>query len=186
MPAAKDVYTVDDVRQMPDDGNRYEIIAGELLVTPAPGVSHQTVLARLFRQLADYVERHRLGEIWFAPVDVVFGPHTLVEPDLLFVAGRRAEVVTEREVLGAPDLAVEVLSPSSARTDRGKKRALYQETGVREYWVVDVSEHAVETWRPGATRPEVARVILEWRPDPAVAPLRIDLAALFRPRRLPA
>ncbi len=180
MPSVTRRYTIDDVRALPDDGNRYETIAGELFVTPAPSLLHQRALARLHLLLGTYVERHQLGEVFFAPLDVVFGPMTLVEPDLLFVARSRSHVLTEREVAGAPDLAVEVVSPSSARTDRGRKRALYQETGVREYWIVDVELRQVEVWRPGARAAEVQRERLAWQPEPSVLPLEIELEALFR------
>ena len=86
MPSETRLYTVEDVRAIPDDRNRYETIAGELFVTPAPSLRHQQVLARLFLAIGNYVERHGLGYVWFAPLDVVLGPLTLVEPDLLFVS----------------------------------------------------------------------------------------------------
>jgi Uma2 family endonuclease len=180
MPSVTRLYTVDDVRALPDDGNRYETIAGELFVTPAPTLRHQRVLARLHLLLGAYVERHGLGEVFFAPLDVVLGPMTLVEPDLLFVARDRSHVLTEREVAGAPDLAVEVVSPSTARTDRGRKRALYQDTHVREYWVVDVDLRQVEVWRAGATAAEVQRALLVWQPQLGVAALEIEPETLFK------
>jgi Uma2 family endonuclease len=181
MPSVTRLYTVEDVRAMPDDRNRYETIAGELFVTPAPTLRHQAVLARLHLLIGPYVERHRLGTVFFAPLDVVYGPMTLVQPDLLFVSANRREVLTEREVTAAPDLVVEVLSPSTARTDRGRKRALYQETGVREYWIVDAELNHVETWRPGAMEAEVRSDVVRWQPDITIEALTIDLAALFRP-----
>ena len=180
MPAATRLYTVDDVRAMPDDGCRYETIAGELFVTPAPSLRHQAVIGELHLLLAQYVKRHRIGRVWFAPVDVVFGPATLVEPDLLFVHARRAAILTEREVTAAPDLAIEVVSRSTARTDRGRKRALYQEQGVTEYWVVDPRLRRIEVWRPGALAAEVVSDVLRWQPDPAVDPLLFDIVELFR------
>jgi Uma2 family endonuclease len=181
MPSVTRLYTVEDVRAMPDDRNRYETIAGELFVTPAPSLRHQAVLARLHLSIGPYVAHHRLGTVVFAPLDVVYGPMTLVEPDLLYVSARRREVFTEREVIGAPDLVVEVLSPSTARTDRGRKRALYQETGVREYWIVDAELNRVEIWRPGALQAEVRSDVVNWQPDAAIEALTIDLPAIFRP-----
>jgi Uma2 family endonuclease len=175
------LYTVEDVRAFPDDRNRYETIAGELFVTPAPSLRHQMVLGRLHLALAGYVERHDLGWVWVAPLDVVFGPLTLVEPDLLFVARGRRELLTEHDIIGAPDLAIEILSPSTARTDRGRKRALYQDQGVREYWIVDADEERVEIWRPGAMGAEVCAETVAWQPDPAAPPLTIDLAEIFKP-----
>ncbi len=181
MPSATRLYTAADIRSMPDDGNRYETIAGELFVTPAPGTRHQRVLAHLHLVLGNYVTRHQLGDLLFAPTDVVFGPMTLVEPDLLFVRRDRAHIITERELTGPPDLAVEVISPSSARTDRGRKRALYQDEGVTEYWIVDCDLGRVEVWRPGATAADVRAGTVAWQPDPAVPPLTIDLADIFKP-----
>lgn len=179
MPAPVRLYSVADVRAIPDDCNRYETIAGELFVTPAPGTPHQTVLRALFVTLWDYVRAHGLGQVWFAPVDVVLGTLTLVEPDLLFIARDRLGVVNEREVTGAPDLAVEVISPSTARVDRGRKRALYQETGVREYWVVDIAQRHIEVWRPGALTAEIHDDRLDWQPDPTVTALTIEVPRLF-------
>ena len=179
MPAPVRLYTVADVRALPDDRNRYETIAGELLVTPAPGTPHQTVLRTLFVTLWNYVRAHELGQVWFAPVDVVFGTLTLVEPDLLFVARDRIGIVTERELTAAPDLAVEVVSPSTARVDRGRKRALYQETGVREYWIVDIAQRHIEVWRPGAPAAETYDDTFAWQPDPTVTALTIEVPRLF-------
>lgn len=180
MPSVTRLYTVADVRAMPEDGNRYETIAGELFVTPAPSLRHQTVLGRLYLLLGPYVERHKLGHLWFAPLDVVFGPLTLVEPDLVFVGRTRAPaLLTERDVQGAPDLAVEVISPSSARTDRGRKRALYQETGVAEYWVVDMDQRRIEVWRPGAMAAEIREDKLTWQPEAGMSPLEILVPTLF-------
>lgn len=164
---------------MPDDGRRYETIAGELFVTPAPGTRHQRILAELHLLIGNYVKCHQLGEAWFAPLDVVFGPMTLVEPDLLFVRAKRLGIVTERELTGPPDLAVEVLSPSTKRTDRGRKRALYQDENVAEYWIVDPELRRVEVWSPGATEAEVYTTVLNWQPDPAVEALTIELAEVF-------
>lgn len=180
MPVAR-LYTVEDIRAIPDDRNRYETIAGELLVTPAPTVRHQLVQLRLLLVLGNYVTRYDLGWLLSAPTDVVLGPLTLVEPDLLFVARHRRDVLAEREITAAPDLAVEVLSPGTAKADRGKKRVLYQEQGVREYWIVDAEKNRVEVWRPGAASPDECVETITWQPDPGVEPLRIDLLEIFRP-----
>ena len=181
MPSSARLYSVEDVRALPDDFNRYETIAGELFVTPAPTVRHQLVLARLNLVLANYVERHDLGWLLFARTDVVFDPLTLVEPDLLFVARARRDVLAEHEITAAPDLVIEALSPSTAHTDRGRKRALYQKHGVREYWIVDAKENRLEIWRPGATAAEVRTATITWQPDPNVEPLTIELADVFKP-----
>ena len=174
-------YSVADVRAMPDDHNRYETIHGTLLVTPAPAPRHQLVLGRLHVLLARYTDEHQLGWVFFAPTDVVLGPFTLVEPDLLFVPRQRRNDITDREITAAPDLVVEVLSPTTARYDRGIKRALYREQRVREYWLVDLAASRVDVWRPAAAAAEVRNDTLHWQPEPDIAPLIIDLADLFRP-----
>lgn len=181
MPSLSRLYTVEDVRAMPDDFNRYETIAGELFVTPAPTVRHQLVQARLQLLLGNYVARYDLGWLLSAPTDIVLGPLTLVEPDLLFVARRRRDVLAEREITAAPDLAVEILSPGTANADRGKKRVLYLEQGVREYWIVDAEKNRVEVWRPGAATAEVFEETVTWQPDPDVEALTVDLTEIFKP-----
>ena len=181
MPSGTRLYSVADVRAMPDDFNRYETIAGELFVTPAPSLRHQIVLGRLHVVLSQYVEHHDLGWVFYAPTDVVFGPYTLVEPDLLFVPRHARHLMTEQEITGAPDLVIEALSPSTARVDRGKKRALYRDQGVREYWIVDATANQVEVWRAAATSPELVHDTLTWRPREDVAPLTIALPHIFRP-----
>jgi Uma2 family endonuclease len=181
MPSVTRLYTVADVRALPDDGNRYETIAGELFVTPGPSLRHQRVLSRLHLLLGTYITQHHLGEVLFAPTDVVLGPMTLVEPDLLFVRRDRAHIATEQELTGPPDLVVEIISPSSARTDRGRKRALYQEEGVTEYWVVDCDLARIEVWRPGAMAAEIYAEVLRWQPDPGVDGVAVNLKELFEP-----
>ncbi|MBX3025982.1 Uma2 family endonuclease [bacterium] len=130
-------FTARDLWRMPDDGNRYEIIDGEVFVTPAPYVSHQEVLANLNDVLRHHVRRHRLGLLLFAPVGVVLEPLSGVEPDLIFVAHARRAIVQSKGIFGPPDLAAEILSPSTAARDRGRKKALYARTGVAHYWMVD-------------------------------------------------
>ncbi len=182
VPSASRLYTIDDIRAMPHTENRYETIAGELFVTSAPGGRHQAVLGELHGLLAKYVKRHALGQVWPAPRDVVFGPMTLVQPDLLFVRSHHRDRVTEREIAGPPDLVVEIVSPSTSRTDRGRKRELYRQTGVREYWVVDAGRQLVEVSRPGIMAAEVRRKTVRWQPDPLVEALTVDLNELFNER----
>jgi Uma2 family endonuclease len=130
--------TYDDLREMPDDRQRYEIINGELIVAPAPTSGHQRVLAQLYRQLDDHVHETGEGEVFFAPFDVKLGRFDIAEPDIVFLAASRPRVPDSDNAIGyPPDLVVEVLSPSSRSTDRVKKMALYARSGVREYWIVD-------------------------------------------------
>ena len=136
-----------DVQQLPDDGNRYEAIDGELYVTPAPSIRHQRIAKRLFLALVELLEKPGHGEVFFAPTGVEF-PATEegVQPDLLFVSHERTGILAEPWVQGAPDLVVEILSPTTAHRDRGVKRKLYERQGVSEYWIVDPTAGAVEVW----------------------------------------
>jgi Uma2 family endonuclease len=179
MPQATQRWTPAMVRALPDDGNRYEVVAGELLVAPAPSFDHQRAVARLFLRLAPYIDTHGLGEALMSPADIEFEEEHLVQPDIFVaprVEGRRPHRWSEIKHLL---LAVEVLSPSTARADRMVKRQLFQRVGVPDYWIVDVAARLVECWRPDESRPEVLSATLTWRPTPDTPPLEIDLPQLF-------
>lgn len=145
--------TWQDVQQLPEDGRRYEAIDGDLYVTPAPTVRHQRISMRLEWALKTLLQDPGYGELLHAPVGVEF-PATEegVQPDILFISNARREIVAEDWLRGAPDLVVEILSPSTAARDRGIKRRLYERQGVAEYWIVDPDAEAVEVWRFGDTR----------------------------------
>lgn len=142
--------TWQDVQQTPDDGKRYEAIEGELYVTPAPSVRHQRISKRLQMAPIRLLEEAGHGEVLNAPVGVEF-PATGegVQPDLLFISNARRGIVAEDWLRGAPDLVVEILSPTTGARDRGLKRRLYGRQGVAEYWIVDPDAEAVEVWRFG-------------------------------------
>jgi Uma2 family endonuclease len=128
-----------------DDEQRYEILDGELLMTPAPGTRHQFIAGKLYRIVAQFAEDRKSGVVLPAPTDVVLDEDVVVQPDLLFVRGERvAEIVGEQAIQGAPDLVVEVLSPSSLDRDRHRKRDIYRRYGVREFWIVDPANRAIE------------------------------------------
>jgi len=181
MRMAPDVkaWTVDDLADMPDDGQRYEVIDGELFVTPSPSLRHQDAIGRLHLLLAPYVAIQAIGHLVFAPADVTFSPRRGVQPDLFvapLVNGKRPRHLTDiRDLL----LAVEVLSPSSARADRVVKRAMYRDQGVAEYWVVDLDARTFERSTPADTRVAIAADSIEWYPVGASAPLIIDLPRYF-------
>ena len=180
MPASQGTrWTAETVRALPDDGKRYEVLDGELLVSPAPSWQHQTVLRRLFLIIDPYVERHALGWTRWSPADIELSPDTSVQPDLFVVPDEGAgEPESWREVKRLL-LVVEGLSPSTARTDRLKKRPAYQRAGIPEYWILDIDARLVERWRPGDDRPEVIADVLEWHPRPGIEPLRIQLDQVF-------
>ena len=178
MATAAGPYTVEMLDRLPSDGNRYEILDGVLIVTPAPVPAHQTVQFNLAMALGPYVKEHGLGRIWLGPADVIFDERTRFEPDMLVAVGEAARRVRSWRDLPDPALAVEILSPSSARWDRGGKRERYL-TRCAEYWIVDIEARLIERWRPGDERPSIHRETLDWRPDPGVAPLTVGVAALF-------
>ena len=179
MPAQPTEWTVEMVRALPDDGNRYEVIGGELFMTPAPSWTHQRAVGELFRILMPYLEEHVLGDAIIAPADVLFGPKDMVEPDLFVVPLVDGSAPRTWEAVGRLLLAVEVLSPSTLRTDRRDKRDLYQRKGVPEYWIIDVDARQVERWRPNDASPETLIETLAWQPDRFTVPLAIDLPKYF-------
>ncbi|MCY4571233.1 MAG: Uma2 family endonuclease [Gemmatimonadetes bacterium] len=142
--------TWEDIERMPEDGNRYESIGGRLYMTPAPATRHQRISKRLQQALMGILEHAGHGEMFYAPCLVEF-PETgdRVQPDLLFVSNERQGIIREKQMLGAPDFVVEILSPSTAHRDRGIKLDLYARCGVRQYWIVDPDRDVVDVWRFG-------------------------------------
>jgi Uma2 family endonuclease len=122
---------------MPEDRFRHEILDGVHVMSPSPDEWHQDAVGRLYLHIQNFLDLNPLGQLFVAPFDVRLSDHDLVVPDLTFVAKARLAILTGSFALGAPDLAVEVLSPSNWRQDLGKKRARYEHLGVGEYWVLD-------------------------------------------------
>jgi len=178
--AAPVYYSAEMVRNLPDDGNRYETVHGELLVTPAPRAWHQVLVMRLASPLDRYLRGCSLGQVLTSPADVSWGPNILVQPDVFVVPLHEARTLTwshMRTLL----LAIEVLSPSTTRSDRFTKRRLYQEVGVPLYWMVDGDHELVEVWTPEAALPVVERERVTWMPAGADRPFALDLRVLFQP-----
>ncbi len=146
MARGKLVLTYQDYLQMPDDRNRREILGGDLHVTPAPSPLHQRVLVNLAEVLNRWVRNRALGKVFPSPVDVVLSQVDVVQPDLAYISSDRLEIVTTSGIQGAPDLVIEVLSPSTAGLDRGRKMETYARFGVREYWLIDPDEHVAEQY----------------------------------------
>jgi Uma2 family endonuclease len=139
--------TYEDLQAFPDDGKRHEIIDGEHFVTPSPETGHQAIAVNLVVLLKNFLDAHALGEVFVAPLDVVFSDTDVVEPDLLFVAAEHADRITRKNIRGAPDLVIEILSPSTRKTDEVIKRKLFERFGVAEYWVVDPELETVKVYR---------------------------------------
>lgn len=180
MPAVSERrWTADDVRALPDEpGKRFECVDGELLVSPSPRLTHQSIVGSLWRVIEAYVRAEGIGAAFMAPGDLELDRFTLVQPDVFIlplVEGRRPRTVEE---IGFPLLFVEVLSPSTARYDRVVKRGRYQRYGV-EYWIVDPEARLVERWTPEAERPEIITESVRWMPVGAASALVLELAPLF-------
>jgi Uma2 family endonuclease len=196
MVAPAKQWTVDAVRALPDDGRRYELIDANLHVngvavpngdlaaldpamTPSPAPRHQHRVLALARMLADYVDRERCGLVMISPADLELRTGSIVQPDIFVTRLFDGGPPPEWNVVSTLLLAVEVLSPSTARTDRIRKREYYQRAGVPEYWIVDNDAQVIERWRPGDDRPELLAERIEWRPEGTGSPLIIDLEKLF-------
>jgi len=178
-PVGRFDWTAEMVRALPDDGKRYEVLDGELFVTPVPSADHQEALIVLFRTLDPYVREHRIGHLMLSPADIEFSPKRLVQPDLFvapLVEGKRPR--KWRDVHGLV-LAVEGLSPSTARADRQVKSKIYMDEDVGEYWIVDLDARVFERWRKDESRPEILAEALGWQPRADVPPLEIELVAYF-------
>ena len=142
----KKPFTYQDYLNLPQDGSQYQLIEGELIMTPAPKIIHQEVSKALFLKLVDFVEKHQNGKIFYAPCDVYFDEHNVVQPDILFISSKNLNIITEDNIKGAPDLIIEILSPSSAYYDLITKKELYQKFGVKEYWIVDPMRRWMELY----------------------------------------
>lgn len=171
-----------DYARLPDDGNHYEVLDGELLVTPSPSPDHQNVMGRLYVLLSAYVDRHGLGVV-IPDVDLLFQTGQFLRPDVLVVPESARAGITRRGIEVAPSLVVEILSPTSSGIDLVKKPARYGDFGIPEYWVLDPEDRSAWVWRwaEGATSPEQVRGRLAWRAPGASEPLEIDLEALLQP-----
>lgn len=179
MPDTARKWTREMVLALPDDGNRYELFDGELLVTPAPTPRHQLAIALFSDVISPYVNTHRLDRTLTSPADLDLGGEQFSQPDLFVLSAMPPDRLSWR---GAPMpiLIIEVLSPASAQGDRLIKRRRFQRLGVPEYWIVDLDAGVVERWRPEDERPEILDQRLVWQPAGAPEPLVIDLSALLR------
>jgi Uma2 family endonuclease len=166
-----------EARDAAPKGVRYELVDGEILVTPSPHWTHQRIAAALLFLLRPYVQTHALGEVFTSPLDVNLEPNLVLQPDILVVP--RGLLRKRSDIVNRLLLAAEVISPSSARHDRVKKRPKYQRKSVPEYWIIDDRSQIVERWRPDDERPEILAERLEWHPSGAGAPFVLDLPQFF-------
>ena len=179
--------TYDDFLLFPDDGKRHEIIDGEHFVTPGPNTRHQVLVGRLHFAIEQFLRQQRgLGRVFLAPFDVVFTRWDVVEPDVLFIAGDQAGILTDKNVQGAPALVIEVLSSGTRQVDEHNKRRLFDRGGVREYWLVDPEFDVVKVFRRKADGSfprdaELARDGHDVLTTPLMPGLAIPLEDLFAP-----
>jgi Uma2 family endonuclease len=180
MPASHKMWTADMVDALPDDGNRYEVIDGELLVSPSPSMLHQRALIELAFLLRPHVQKIGGLELFVAPTSVRFSDVREVQPDLFVIPRFPGRPVKRFEDVGQLTLAVEVLSPTTARADRYTKQRLFQSERVPEYWIVDPAARLVEQWRPEDEEPEILVDMISWQPRAGSEELVIDLQQYFR------
>ena len=182
MDDVRTVLTYEDYAALPNDGRRYEIHDGELSVTPTPTFRHQQIITRLLAILHGYVVAHDLGEVVPSPITVVLSETSVVEPDIVYIAKDRMGIVGARGTIdGAPTLAIEVLSPSTARLDRQTKKQLFERFGVTWYWIVDADARCIDVYQAvsgsyGPADRRGGRLV----DVPPFAGLTIDATALWR------
>src|SRR3990172_4863727 len=148
MPAAvekKKIYTYKDYEKLPE-GAPYQLIGGELVMTPSPVPYHQIVLRKIGFELVKFIEEKGLGEVIYAPIDVYLSETETYQPDIIFISKERMSIIGEKKIESAPDLVIEILSPSTAYYDLRHKKHVYESSGVKEYWIVDPLEKSVEVY----------------------------------------
>ncbi|HWM91590.1 MAG TPA: Uma2 family endonuclease [Thermoanaerobaculia bacterium] len=176
--------TYEDYVLFPEDGQRHEIIDGEHYVSPAPIPKHQKASMRLSIRVGGFVEIHELGEVYAAPIDVLLSRHDVLQPDLLFISNERAAILKDKNIQGAPDLVIEILSESTRKLDEDLKLGRYELLGVREYWIVDPREEQAYVYR---VQGEGFRMVAELSAEagdvlttPLLPGLEIPLRELFQ------
>lgn len=175
-------FTHADLLVMPDDGKRREIVGGELFVTPSPLSKHQLMVSNLASAFFLFLHDHPIGRLFLAPLDVILSESDVLEPDLLFILNARREIIQDW-VRGAPDLVIEVLSPTTASRDRGPKLKAYARFGVTEFWIVDPDERAIEIYRQTQEGFELSRI---WRDEETLTSsllpgFALPVGSLFKP-----
>ena len=181
MKATAHKMTYDEYCLLPEDRNQYELFDGELVMTPSPSARHQEIVTELANALSNFVKKESLGKVYVAPLDIIFTEYTVLQPDILFVSQERVNTIVRERIEGAPDLVVEVLSPSTFHKDLRKKMAVYSQFGVQEYWIVDPEVQSMELYCPGKEGLQLARrfaagEIFESR---LLAGFRVEVSSIF-------
>jgi len=173
--------TYNDYAMLPDE-QRYELIDGELLMTPSPTTPHQRVLRELYDRLSNYINKNDLGEVFFAPLDVLLSDYDVVQPDLLFISKSRKSIIQEKNIQGPPDLVVEIVSPTHRDRDQFVKKDLYARYGVQEYWLVDLQKRWIEVLKLAENKYELVGIFSEadTLSTPLLSELNLKVSGLFR------
>jgi Uma2 family endonuclease len=171
-----------DYEEMPAGPPYYQVIEGDLVMSPSPNIYHQALVGRIYSLLLQFLEKKPLGEVFVAPLDVFLSEINVYQPDVIFISNQRRSILTEHGLEGAPDLAVEVLSPGTARFDKGSKRKVYARAGVQELWLVDPDAKLIHVYQlakdaetPAATYDEKAVFT-----SPRLPGLRLKAASIFK------
>lgn len=183
MPIAEALkVTADDYRLLPEGGPRYQLIEGELYMSPSPSRFHQTIVLNISFLLRNFVDARPIGKVYLAPLDVHLTEHDVFQPDVLFVSNDRASTLVDEGIHGAPNLAVEVLSPSTAKIDKEPKRKIYAAQGVEELWLVDPGVRTISVYRLQGLPDEPTAVHAENDSfeSPLFPGLNISAAAIFK------
>lgn len=142
----RQVFTYQDYLDLPEDGKRYEVINGDLIMVPGPNTDHQDVSGNLEFELRMFVKKHQIGKVYDAPYDVVLSENNVLQPDIMFVSNENSKIITEKNITGPPDLVIEILSPETGYYDLTEKKEIYAEFDVKEYWIVDPKKQWVEIY----------------------------------------
>jgi Uma2 family endonuclease len=174
--------TVHDYRELPEGPPYYQLIEGDLFMAPSPDLFHQDIILNLAIVIGKYLERHRVGSLHIAPSDVQLSELNVYQPDLYFVSNVRKSILTKQGAKGAPDLVVEVLSPRTAKLDKGMKRSIYARTGVKELWIVDPDRKEVQVYRleESADMPAAVCRGRQKIESPLLPGLKIPVANIFK------
>ena len=143
MPAVKEKHTIKDYKLLPE-GAPYQLIEGELVMTPSPTIFHQIISANLFKAIVKFMDEKKTGIVLYSPIDVYLGDENALQPDIVFISKQRRDLIKDDGIHGAPDMVIEILSPSTAYYDIKKKYKIYEKFGVKEYWIVDPEMKSVE------------------------------------------
>lgn len=175
------LVTYDDYRNLPDDGKRYEIIEGKLFMTLSPKTIHQRISQRISNKLYNFIEEKERGDVLSAPIDVVLSMTDIVQPDIIFIASRRSRIITENNIVEAPDWVAEITSESTKIRDQTTKKALYEKYGVKEYWIVYPDKEKVEQFILQDEKLELQKTVekSEILPCKVIDGFSVDLNEIF-------